>query len=68
MNTDYGARIERGVIAESDENGYRVLSYSRDGIYTPCIPSSVECAEGDWVYFFVFPDGHGMIIGKFETK
>lgn len=67
MNTDYGATIERGIIAEASDQGYRVLSYTRDGIYTPYLPSNVTCTEGDWVYFFVFPDGHGLILGKFET-
>ncbi len=65
IQKDYGAHIERGKITEVCTDGYRVESYSRDGLITPPIPFETECAVGDWVYFFLFPDGRGRILGKF---
>ena len=67
MNQQYGATIERGFIAEVCEDGYRVKSYTRDGIMTPALPSASGAAykAGDRVYFFVFDDGHGAILAAF---
>lgn len=64
---NYGAIIERGIIAEVREDGYKVHSYSRSGITTPAIPSASGATfkVGDRVYFFVFEDGHGAIIAAF---
>lgn len=61
MKNNYGANIERGIIAEVCEGGYKVQSLTRDGIMTPAIPSVSGTAykAGDRVYFFVFDDGHG---------
>lgn len=64
--SDYGARIERGSIKEVAAAGCRVESFDRPGIITPPIPAigSAEFSDGDLVYFFVFEDGRGLIIGR----
>ena len=66
--TDYGASIERGEIAACGAGGYAVRSYTRDGLVTPPLPALGNAAysEGDRVYFFVFDDGHGLILAAFE--
>ncbi len=65
---DYGAAIERGRIISAEDNKYSVMSYSRDGITTPPLPSIGNAAYsiGDCVYFFMFPDGHGAILAAFD--
>lgn len=67
MDQYYGASIERGVVSEVCEDGYKVQSYTRDGIMTSAIASiSGETYDvGDRVYFFVFDDGRGAIIAEF---
>lgn len=65
MEREYGTRIERGIIIEVCSDGYKVESYSRDGMITLSLPADQELEAGNWVYFFVFPDGRGKIIGKF---
>lgn len=67
MKNQYGATIERGIIAEVSEGGYKVQSLTRDGITTPALPSISGAAynAGDRVYFFVFDDGHGAILATF---
>lgn len=67
MNNQFGTNIERGIIAEVCEQGYKVRSISRDGILTPEIPgiSGATFSVGDRVYFFIFEDGHGAIIAAF---
>ena len=67
MKNEYGATIERGVIAEACEDGYKIRSLTRDGIVTPALPSISGTAyrAGDRVYFFVFDDGHGAILAAF---
>lgn len=64
---NYGAAIERGIIAEACGGGYKVQSFTRDGIVTPAIPSvsGAPLKVGDRVYFFVFDDGHGAILAAF---
>ena len=66
MNNN-GATIERGVVEEVCATGYKVKSYTRDGIITPAIPAASGAAykAGDRVYFFMFDDGHGMILAAF---
>lgn len=61
-----GATIERGEIIRTEKAGYSVRSFTRDGVVTPLIPASGEAnyANGDLVYFFMFEDGHGLIIAK----
>lgn len=64
-NTEqFGAYIERGEIAEKVGNGYIVRSYTRFDILTQKIYSVNDNAYsvGDMVYYFMFPDGNGMII------
>ena len=66
--SDYGAAIERGRIISAEDDGYRVMSYSRDGITTPLLPaiSDATYKVDDRVYFFVFEDGHGAILAAFD--
>lgn len=69
--TPYGAEVERGEIIEcKPETGeYRVRSLSRSGIVTPFIPAMHQrwyFEKGEAVYFFLFNDGHGMILFPFE--
>lgn len=90
---EWGARVERGEITESNGRQYKVKSHDRDGVITPWISvleinpkitagvthdqggssvnetltaeySSTEYTVGDMVYFFLFADGHGAILGK----
>lgn len=90
---EWGARIERGIIKESNGDEHRVRSLDRDGVITPWIRvleikpkitvqathdvgdtsrtetltadySPTEYTTGDRVYFFLFADGHGAILGK----
>lgn len=60
----YGAIIERGIVQDAGENGYRVRSISRHGIVTPAIKpiDDAQYAVGTPVYFFLFEDGHGKIL------
>ncbi len=62
----YGTVIERGTVKSIGAEGYIVSSLDRDGIVTPEIgPTTDETyAVSDCVYFFLFPDGHGKIIGR----
>ena len=65
---EYGARIERGRIVDATGEGMRIASLSRPGIITPPLHiignPSPTAVEGDFVYFFLFEDGTGGIIGK----
>lgn len=90
---EWGARIERGIIAKANGTQYKVKSLDRDGIISPWIEvlsiepkirisvthdqyentvsetltASYQPSEytvGDMVYFFLFNDGRGAIIGK----
>ena len=75
-NEKYGAPIERGAIVSIEGNVYRIASYSRDGVTTPPIKAITDFdiyqdgvpvrryGAGDKVYFFMFDDGNGMILGK----
>ena len=65
---EYGAAIERGEVTEASADGYRVRSLTREGITTPVIPAvgDTEYAVGDRVYFFIFDDGHGVILTALE--
>lgn len=71
-NTQWYAEIERGRVCSKnvDTNGYTrytVESYGRPGIVARNIPclASADVEEGSMVYFFMFPDGKGGIIGSF---
>ena len=64
--------IERGTIREKDEHLYRVESATRTGAVTRWIGAigegvqETEYSVGDGVYFFMFDDGRGMILGRME--
>lgn len=63
----YGASIERGAVESIEDGGYRVASFTRDGITTPPLKTMNETdalSIGDRVFFFLFDDGDGLIIGK----
>ena len=65
-NDFFGAAIERGQVVEKTQAGYRVKSLTRVGVVTPQIQAmqDAEFAVGDGVYFFLFDDGEGGILGK----
>ena len=61
------AQIERGRITQAGGGLYKVSSYGRSGLTTPGLPPMDPQASyqvNDKVYFFMFDDGHGMILGK----
>lgn len=63
----YGAPIERGVIETIEDGRYRVASFTRNGITSLPLKAMNEAdtlSVGDRVYFFLFDDGDGLIIGK----
>lgn len=68
MKKEYGTNIERGQIVEAGEDGYKVASFTRNGITTPALSTigGATYRVGDRVYFFVFDDGHGAILAAFE--
>jgi len=69
-NTQWYAGIERGRAygRNEDTDGktkYTVESYDRPGVVARNIPcfASADVEEGSMVYFFMFPDGKGGIVG-----
>lgn len=65
----WGAKIERGKIEEAETSGqetvFTVSSYDRPGVTGRRLKSfATGCAAGDIVYFFLFDDGKGAVIGK----
>lgn len=66
------AGIERGRIVDARDGAFKVSSYSRGGVisrYLHVLQQGLETDSpgvGDEVYFFMFPDGRGMILGKIE--
>ena len=64
-NTPCGVQIERGRITAITGNTYTVESYDRPGVTAWGLKSMEQSHNaGDKVYFFVFPDGSGLIIHK----
>jgi len=65
-NAPYGAMIERGIVTGAENGGYTVESHDRAGVTTPPITGILQelYAAGDRVFFFLFEDGDGKIIGK----
>lgn len=65
-NNSYGAKIERGVIAQTVDGKYTVQSFDRPGLVTPPIETinQQQHNAGDRVYFFLFDDGCGKIIAS----
>lgn len=64
---EWGARIERGKILASEDGKYTIESYDRDGLSVTGLPAvgNESYAVGDRVYFFLFSDGTGAVIGAF---
>lgn len=72
----FGTMIEQGIIVSIQGDGYRIDSYSRDGLTTKPIKAIADWdidengipvrryGIGDKVFFFLFEDGNGMILGK----
>jgi len=69
-NPPYGALIERGRVVNANAQAgiYTVESYDRDGVKTPPITAlhGNPYNTGDRVFFFMFNDGTGRIIGKMD--
>lgn len=77
-----GATIDRGKIIREESGGYVVSSYQNPQAVTrpmkpvneyvreyegdPPIERKYTYATGDEVYFIMFPDGRGLILGKME--
>lgn len=63
------ARIERGIVLKKQGSLYTVKSYGRDGLVTPEIAALAGGGEpysaGEKVFFFLFDDGDGRILGRF---
>lgn len=66
MQAFYGAILERGKVLSVTPEGARIQSLSREGVRTPPLPflPGVTAEAGERVYFFLFDDGAGMILGK----
>ena len=80
--TYQGAYIDRGKIIREESGGFVVSSYENPGVETrpmkpvnayvreyegdPPTENKYTYASNDEVYFFMFPDGRGMILGKME--
>ena len=77
-----GAIIDRGKIIREESGGFVVSSYQNPQVFTrpmkpvneyvreyegdPPHEHKYTYATGDEVYFFMFPDGRGLILGKME--
>lgn len=64
-----GATIERGKVLSVQEEGYKIQSFTRDGLITPVIKPLITTdiyEIDDLVYFFLFNDGHGAVIARVE--
>ena len=63
------AFVERGVVVAEENGLYTVESYGRAGLVTPGIPALIAntapFSPGEKVYFFLYGDGHGAILGRF---
>ena len=68
-NKTYGAPVERGRITSISENGCTVRSYTRD-VITPPLQAlrKSTLAVNDNVYYVLYPDGTGKILGKFTDE
>ena len=64
------APVERGIVTGVENDGtYTVKSYGRDGLTVTGLPPLVSEDSynvDDKVYFFVFNDGRGAIMGIFS--
>lgn len=66
MNDEYGAKIERGRVISAENGAASVESMSRPGIVTMPLKAAtgLELKPGMYVFYFMFLDGSGMIIGE----
>lgn len=66
----YGVPVERGVIVDVQSAGCTVRSYGRPGVITPPLPAIRQSTlhSGDQVYFVLYEDGTGKILGKFINE
>ena len=61
----YGAVIERGIVAGIETEGYVIRSVDREGVVTPPLRAlNGTYAVRDRVFFFMFNDGDGAVIGR----
>lgn len=63
------AGIERGLVVSVSGGKAVIRSFGRSGLLTPplpCLTSGLTLAANDRVYFFLFEDGTGAIMGKSE--
>lgn len=67
-NPIHGAMIERGEVLTAESGAYTVKSFDRDGVITPPIHSntSYSYSVGNHVFFFLFRDGSGRILGLMD--
>lgn len=68
-----GAAIERGrvISVDSARTHARVESITRAGVIAPSLaipnPIDTNLRAGEYVYFFMFSDGGGRILGRVEA-
>lgn len=65
--TPWGAPVERGRIRAAEGDGYIIESYDRAGIITPPLKAmngSDTFSAGEKVYYILFADGTGAILGR----
>ena len=62
----WGAKLERGKVTAASGSLYDIESYDRPGLKAEGLEAYYgdTLAEGDQVYFFLFDDGTGFILGK----
>lgn len=60
------AEIERGIVTRVKDGKCKVSSISSFGLETPYLPCTEDIHENDVVYYFMFDDGKGRVIGKAE--
>ena len=66
-NPLYGAIIERGVILTEESGAYTVQSFDRENVVTPPITALSDSYDvGNRVFFFLFNDGSGRILGLMD--
>ena len=74
--------IQQGKIVDASENTFKVESYTQGEVRTryieavnayinefegtPPAENKYQYAIGDEVFYFMFPDGRGMILGKIK--
>jgi len=64
-----GAAFDRGKVIEKrirDRQQYKMESYNRKGVQSRWMEAvgNADYLVGDEVYYFMFPDGRGMVLGS----